>query len=800
MAKRSPATIQTLRRSLKPETWRKRVEAAEAQAAAIEAVEQARAEGATEPEALARFAPDWHRSTYHGRRRRYRAAGVEGLISGRKGAFPKTLTPEVRQAVCILRRLDPQVPVERIAEVVLAQTGVAVSITSIKRVLRAEGLNRPPGGGLRHPLPVEELQFAGAEFFKLGDQRLGYSNKLTEVLLALRDDVPEPASDGGSPDEEAVGHRDERGHFTAAYNQAQAKGEADLGPAFRSVAEKRLETDLSRRKLVHEKPETIQRKVLATLALPLLTDTAKNVQLDDYRGGHGVAEFGGPFRGETLDRFSRDQKYLGASGPLMEFHASFWLAQEPVDPAGSPAGVAYYVDGVGKALWTGHFTKSSKVSSNGRVMPCLSQIMVHTGMGTPIFWQTHSGHAGLVKETLPLLARLEAIVGNGWAVDRLTVIDSEANCVALFKQFDAQTPKRLFVTRLRENQIESPEEVPDLSPWQPFRTDEEIADGHVDLIDSKDKKHPYRARVVLIRRRRTGSLSALATNAPEEPFEAQDVAGAYFDRWPRQELRFRTFNQATKFKYVRGYGKSLVQNVTVLTALDELRAQRNRLEARIAKQTVAVSDAAQGVKTAKLRLNAAKARRARQDGLVELELAIEHTDRQALQARIETAKAERDRHTGAVSQIQEAETGLAKEQGKLAKMTKRLPEIEAEMAELATRKEIYQADTELDQIYTVYKLGFVLILEFILREWFAGMRISLDGFMRQILSLPGTRTFEGKTEHVRIKASRNQDIMRAVEAACERVNALGLVRNGRIMRLSVDWGAGAQRRGANGSG
>ena len=480
-------------------------------------------------------------------------------------------------------------------------------------------------------------------------------------------------------------------------------------------------------------------------------------------------------------------------------YAAFWLAHEPPAPKGPPSGVAYYIDGVGKALWTGHFTKSSKVSSNGRVMPCLNQIMLHTGMGTPLYFQTYSGHAGLVKETLPLLARLEAVVGNGWSLDRLTVIDSEANCVALFKQFEAAEPKRLFVTRLRENQIESPEEVADLSPWQPFRTDEEIAGGHVDLTDSKDKKHPYRARVVLIRRRRTGSLSALVTNAPEDPFEAKDVAGAYFDRWPRQELRFRTFNQATRFKYVRGYGKSLVQNITVLTALDKLRAQRNRLEARIAKQTAAVTDAAQGVKTAKLRLNAAKARRALQDGLVDQELATQHTDLQALQARIETSKTERDRHTGAVAQIQTAEKERDAEQAKLDRMSKRLPEIEAEMADLATRKEIYQADTELDQICTVYKLGYALILEFVLREWFAGMRISLDGFMRQVLSLPGTRTFEGKIEHVRIKASRNQEIMLAVEKACERVNALGLVRDGRIMRLSVDWGPGAQRRGANGS-
>ncbi len=790
--------LEMLRSRMKPETWERRVAAAHLNLSIVEAMAQVRASGATEAETLARVAPQMGGSTYRRLRLKYHKGGLVALISHRPaGTGPRKVTPEVRRLIGALRMADPQIAVERIGDVVEAQVEVKLSPAQIKRLLAADGLNRPRGGGSHRTPVAEELQFAGAEFFKLGDQQLGYSAALTKALVALREDLPESPPVDDPAGEPATSHRDEQGHFTAAYNQAQAKGEGDLGPAFRSVSEKRLETDPHRRKLVHQKPETIQRKILATLALPLLTDTAKAVQLDDYKGGHGVAEFGGPYRGETLDRFLRDQKYLGAGDPLMAFHAAFWQAHEPVDPEGPTAGVGYYVDGVGKALWTGHFTKSSKVSSNGRVMPCLNQIMIHTGMGTPIFWQTFSGHAGLVKETLPLLARLEAIVGNGWAVDKLTVIDSEANCVALFKQFDAQG--RLFVTRLRENQIKSPEDVLDLSGWQPFRTDEEVADGHVFLADSQDKKHPYRVGVVLIRRRRTGCLSTLVTNAPDDPFEALDIANAYFDRWPRQELRFRTFNQATRFKYVRGYGKSLVQNFTVLTALDKLRAQRSRLMARIAKQSVVVADTMQAVTTSKLRLNAAKARRARQDGLVDLELAARHTDRQALQARIETAKIERDRHTGAVAEIQEAEQGVAKAQAKLDQLNKRLPEIEAEMAELDTRKEIYQADTELDQICTVYKLGFVLILEFVLRTWFAGMRISLDRFMRQILSLPGTRTIEGRIEHVRIKASRDRDVMLAVEAACERVNSLGVVRNGRTVRLSVDWGPPARMRGANGS-
>ncbi len=135
----------------------------------------------------------------------------------------------------------------------------------------------------------------------------------------------------------------------------------------------------------------------------------------------------------------------------------------------------------------------------------------------------------------------------------------------------------------------------------------------------------------------------------------------------------------------------------------------------------------------------------------------------------------------------------------MEELKKRLPTLETRKAELESRKEIYQADTELDQVMTVFKLGFALICEWVLREYFGGMRLSLYGFMRYILSLPGTRTLEGKLEHIRIKASPNKEMMLAVEAACERVSALGIVRNGRKVRLSVDWGSDARMHGAKGA-
>lgn len=774
--------LAALKDSLKPATWERRVACAQQQAALVEAMALAIQEGATETAALARLAPKMPRSTFQHLRERYLEGGVARLINRRPAKTRMKLTPEMRLAICLARRVDPQVAVERIAEGVAAQCQVRIGLATIRRVLQAAGLNRrrgPPGRAA--PVP-EALQYAGAAFVQLADLQLGYSVALTEAVVALRHDLP-VEDDGAAPAVVPDDGRDAHGHFTAASNQASRKGAGGLGPAFHSIALRRTQVDLHARKVVQETPDAIARKVRAVVALPLLTPTGKTIQLDDYRGGHGVAEFGGvAYQGDTLDRFLRDLKYLGAGDALMAFHAGFWQAHEP-QPAEASA-LCLYVDGVSKPLWSQHFTKAGKVSVNGRVMPCLDQVLIHTGMGTPIYWSTFSGHASLVTQTLPLLAKLEALVGSDWMADKLVVIDGEGNAVGLFKQFAAQG--RHFITILRDHQITRPEEVANLTAWAPYRDGEEVAEGHVCLTDSHDPKVPFQARVILLRRRRQTALTALVTNAPADAYDAPALVGAYFARWPRQEHRFRTFNQSTHFKQVHGYGKVLVQNITVLTRLDRLRATKDRLHARITRQEGDVTSAQRTLTKAKLRLNAAKARQVRHDDL--LDDAAEHPRRAgaALQRRIETTRAERDRFSVADAAVREAEATLQTTQEKLDDLQAKLPKLGVEMAQLETRKQIYQADTELDQIMTVFKLGFALLCEAAMRLFFPDLRYSLHGLMRQILSLPGTKTIEGKIEHIRIHASPNREVMRAVEAACARANDLQLRRQGRIIHLSVD--------------
>jgi hypothetical protein len=323
----------------------------------------------------------------------------------------------------------------------------------------------------------------------------------------------------------------------------------------------------------------------------------------------------------------------------------------------------------------------------------------------------------------------------------------------------------------------------DLSAWEPYRSGDEVAGGYITLRDSKDKTlHEFRA--VLIRRLRAGKTSVLVTGASETILSTRGVADAYFKRWSNQELRFKTFGEAN-FKGVAGYGKQMVKNVAVVTELDKLPAQRERAKTRIDGQGTLVTNAYTALKAARSAVKKAEARRAKQDGQVAAELYRENPDPNVVCERVDAVIGERDRLAEAKTAVAAAEADHQATVEKLAALHAELPKLDEKEALLLSRKEIYRADVELDRIVSVYKLGFVLLCELALREFFAGLNISLATFIRQILTLPGKRVVEGYQEFIQIASPPNQDIRVALEGACERVNALKMRRNGLVLRLSV---------------
>jgi hypothetical protein len=448
-----------------------------------------------------------------------------------------------------------------------------------------------------------------------------------------------------------------------------------------------------------------------------------------------------------------------------------------------------YVDASNKPLWTHLFTKVGKVSGNGRVMPCLEQGLVHTGTGTPIFWQTTSGHVSLVKQVLPIIEAFEKRVGTGWQTDRVVVIDGEGCAVSLMRA--SKKDDRDFITLIKPSRVPTLDQVRKLSAFEPYRGGDEVADGFVTLRDKDGGS--YDVRAVFVRRTRAGQLTALATSVAREEMTPTAITTGYFRRWPAQELRFKTFVAAAGFKANAGYGKMQVTNLAIVNEVERLEARQARLAGRIERQGEAVAAAAKDLKRARLALNAVKASRKRGDGLVGDELLAQKPDL-AVWNCVDAIKAERDRFPEAAAAVEKAEGALASAKAELATLQAEGPKLDERAAELESRRDNYRADVERDQTVGVYKLGFALTCKLVLRELFPGTRMTLATFIRQILHQPAERYVQGTKAHYQLACPPKTEVREALEAACERVNAMNLRRNGRALNFSVESRAPDQKQ------
>ncbi len=94
-------------------------------------------------------------------------------------------------------------------------------------------------------------------------------------------------------------------------------------------------------------------------------------------------------------------------------------------------------------------------------------------------------------------------------------------------------------------------------------------------------------RVVEVERRTSKKVTHIgaSTLLDDCEWKPADIADLYFDRRPKQEADFRAVSQAAGFKDVHGYGKQLVDNISVLTKLDELtRKADNAAERSVHRQ------------------------------------------------------------------------------------------------------------------------------------------------------------------------------------------------------------------------
>jgi len=771
-------------RRLSPAARDKRWEQAMRRLELIQALD-ARGENETERSAARQLDAGVDRTTIRRWRERYKSYGFDGLIDARMGPRP-LVDDEVRGAICTLRRADPNIAAAAIIAHVKQHHGVDLSESTVTTVLRENGLNRRRGApsGIKREPNQQPLAYGGMKLVEAAIVETGYAAALSQAIADHVQHLPRPET---IPEVDKSG-RDANGRFLPEYNERYRKGPEDcIGPGFASVSEKRRTMDVDRLEIAHAGHETIERKMIALMASPLIGGGRWDGMRMPRAGALLNEVSGHSYMPATLDRFTRELKYAGVSATLWEVHARFALDQSRQWGDGRRDAVIF-VDGTTKPVWTRLFSQATHVSMVGRTMPGLEVVAFHSGYGTPMWMLTHSGRAPLVSVVPDAVERLDAICGSS-SVSRIVVIDAEGNSIPFLKGLEQGITPRAWVTRLREDWV-ADKRIFNRCNYRPYRNGDSVRMGIADFNDPETKDGKFRMRVVEVKRRGSGKTTALGASMllDVHDWKPADIADLYFDRWPNQEADFRAVNQAAGFKEVHGYGKQLVDNIGVVTQLDELTRKKAAALERFARQETKLKDLEKKAHEEKKQLGRRVRRQETVNRQLESKLDVGKTVTPLVQR-----LADEQRRLGAEiaksnEKITSDQTRCDKAKAQVDRTRNRIDGYEKKEEKLESRRKIFAHDVELDSLFNLLKVGLVFLISYVLREFLGNARMDASTFLDRLATLPARQRITPNFEIVTFAWNqRDPEIMALLEQFSQTINERGLrMRSGRKLKIQVD--------------
>jgi hypothetical protein len=745
-----PATEQ-LKARLSPPRWQV-VEARAHERAAIldEVATIGAASGTSERRTLMARCPEVPWPTYVGWKRfaRQRTGQAwERQLDERVPPRPYRVSESVREVVRALRRAKTDMTCEEARRHLRAEFGEEqgeVSDSSLLRIWKAAGLGQPPGGRVgRSGTTIERLPCGGGlVLVAAAAAETGVGAELARAVMAAgKDAVLAGQATGQAATQEPAG-RDEAGRLTAEYNRA-VRGSAPRDPRWLSDAEKRARRDLSTLKLLKSREDTLAHKLLALGFSPLVTERRGFDGLDAPSGGWLAAMGGTAYKAATLDRALAEMALLDVGGALWEAHAQQWarLTRPWSAAEGEPRWLrfALYIDGTQDPYWTRFFAASGKVSRVGRVMPCVTRVAFMGGPGVPLWMETRAGTVSLKKELLPLLRRFEEVIGPG-ELGRLTIVDAEMATVPLLVTLSAREQK-WFVTVLKGAVLKGAERIEE-GAWLRYREHDLLREVTLRVHGKEAPADGLRVRSVEMVREgsRNPTSTFFATDAAPDELGTDEVASAYLSRWPHQEQRFRDGRNGLGLERSHGYGGAAVTHVALATAQETAQRRVQRADKAVAAAT---------------------------------------TRAESARALLEAAPKE---HRTA------ARDNLARADADARRAGRKLQAAQDEAKRLATTpREIYVRDTTRDGIVTCLKMTALMLIEYVLKEYFASLRMEVRLFIEDYVCLPVTVRQTARTVVYQIESSPRspKEKTERLRAACEEATRRGIVADGRRLRFEV---------------
>ncbi len=710
------------------------------------------------------------RAQYFIYKRRLKESGANGLIDKRSIGGNRKITREQEAFLKGCVHGNHNVSLDWLRQMLVEEFNCKVDLSTVGRALTRINPDRELKIGGRPKTKKQTIYqnvLGGFELIIALAYHLGWPQRTADVICNAVDALKknDVFKTDNSQDKEG---RSESGHFTVHYNQRKDVREN----RFASISDKRQAKNWHSMNIVKDSHETITRKSLAILSLPVVTDNGqvRNVNLAQ---GQALEHFCGfNYKQSSITKYFAELKYLGASIDLLQDLPRFWRLCWGDTVGDSMIGplLCYYIDGNTKALWSSKRVKQNKVTMLGRVMGCLEQVFIHDGFGHPIYFETYSGHGPTGEHILGLFEKIENVImevpGSKTRILRAIVMDGANNSVKSLRAFAAQD-KFHFITTLDDNQWNERRVRSRSYPVRYQYGDAILRDLDIELEDSTEKGVLISTRAIKIDWD-NAKQTVLLTSLPRCIVDASEIVFSYFRRWPAQELPFRYEKASVSLSRVAGYGRKKTEN-------PRQREKQEKLAGKIGNLKEELQDEIDEINVHEHAIA----------NLIPRERRL-RTKTKLVEGKRITPDAIRDEFIRFGKKIRYHQRAIKKIEKTREKEFKTFTKSQREWLRLQGKDHDYTVDVELDQILTYFRASLVHLYAYFIRYYLGGEPISMVSLIHRVIHLHATIE---ETENIRkITLQNNQQdptMMRNLRRAVKKLNELEIRGpKGKVMKFS----------------
>jgi hypothetical protein len=656
--------------------------------------------------------------------------GEEGLYDKRQDGNSTKLIQPIKDYIEFTVKEDKSISSSQVAEKIQKEFKTKISRQSINNYRKSVGLIKES--------PSKEKQYqrqesGGGEIITSLALYTNLIDLFTQTIQKCVNEVKELPSF-----EEAKGFKKDypeyrcKGKFTINYNKLKSVREN----RFKSIDEKIPKKNLSSMKVFQMSERTMSRYNLALLCLPLVTSNGKTSRVNRVKGNDLEFLCGYNYRDAALDKYLRELKYLKVSETLIIETAKFWMNFWKDKSKEETYFVCYYIDGNTKALWSSGRHYKGKVTMLGRVMNCLENVFIHDGKGHPLYFQTFQGNTDLGKNALRMLRSLIThFADDSVDVKQILVMDGGGNSVKTMRAF--KNSEENFITILDKNQVKD-RKFKQLNEKERYKYgDAHLVDSKIELKDSSEKEYICELRAIIVDWD-NGRQSVLVTDISSDLLDASEIVKRYFDRWPMQEKRFRDEKAGVNIHRIVGYGRKIEEYTKMKEKHEILCKKIRKLKADLERPLKEIK---------------------------ELEKECENMYRQERRLR-EKSKIEcgtrilNEKDARELKKCESEIERIIRKQNKIKKEYsndfRKLTEYIKEEERIRVKDKVYRIDTELDQIMTCFKLSFVNLCSYLLKECMDNEKYELLKLFESIFQLNGKAIITDKEKMISLKENKKE--------------------------------------------